>query len=416
MFNLIAILFVISAQANEPVSQFALSFDDLPKLVYERNDHAKAAQLHFEASRNREGYLGRSYLPHVEVGGGAEYFRTGDYSSTGQPFADVTAKVNIFRSGKDGLEESIREYQTQIARAEADTTVLAELTKARRLYWTLVYQREIEGLIEDAMKRNSDSLASTQKRLSAGMGTDTDRIEFEIQKTNLEQDLARVKLEKRNSERKLNVLLGLDSETALLIDGRVPHEHTDRLINEALHIDQHRESRMLAAQKEVSDLSRQIDSRWWAPAIDVYASYGLFTLREKEFENLSDRKEAVVGARLSFNLFDGGISASEADSKRALARSFELKATQSKKELGIFFQGLKDELKLIHELIHGAEKNVDQARSYLSGTFSEYRRGLKNSPDVVGANLRYIDTVKRSAELRRDYQFARVELLEVLGR
>ncbi len=393
-----------------------LSFSELPKLIRERNDHTKAAEMNVEASRAREGHLGRSYLPQLEANAGVEHFRTGSLPAPSQPFGEVTAKVNIFRGGRDGLEDSIRQQRTELSQAEADSVYWSELTKARRFYWTLVYQREMEVFINEAIQRNQDTLASTRKRLSAGLGTETDRIEFEIQKTNLEQDLARVQLEKKNSERNLNVLVGLNPETSLLIEDKIPHEHSDSLIADPVSVAEHREIRLLNSQYEISEAARKTESRWWAPSIDIYASYGLLTQREREYVDISDRVEAAVGAKITFHLFEGGMSVAEARSLSFESKALELKTAQSHREMSALFQGARDELKLIHELIHGAEKNIEQSKAYLSATSSEYRRGLKNSPDVVGANLRYMDTVRRWAELRRDYQFARAGLLEIVGK
>jgi len=46
----------------------------------------------------------------------------------------------------------------------------------------------------------------------------------------------------------------------------------------------------------------------------------------------------------------------------------------------------------------------------------EYRRGVKNSLDVLGASQRYLGFERQYAERRRDYQATKAELLSLLGR
>jgi outer membrane protein len=123
-----------------------------------------------------------------------------------------------------------------------------------------------------------------------------------------------------------------------------------------------------------------------------------------------------MGARLVLPIFDGLEGLAEARSAAKQAHAYEVRAAQTSRELLARFESSRQELKLAHDLVHGAERNVEQARQYLAATLSEYARGLKNSPDVLGASQRYVDSRRRLADLRRDYQLARADLLAMLGR
>jgi outer membrane protein TolC len=109
-------------------------------------------------------------------------------------------------------------------------------------------------------------------------------------------------------------------------------------------------------------------------------------------------------------------SPSEAKSLGLQAEAHDKKATQTAMELRTRFETSKQELKLTHDLLHSAEKGVEQGNQYLSRTMSEYARGVKNSPDVLGASQKVIDLKRRLAELRKDYHTARAELMATLGR
>lgn len=401
------------AVAAEPV---AVSFDELPKIVGQKNQHVRGAELFLKAAESQTGHLTRSYLPSLEAYAGGERFETGDFAVTSQPYGGVETRVNLFRGGRDLLEERAREAQVRASQASFRAAYIDELTKAREAFWQLVYQREMVRLLTEALAENARNLAAANKRIGSGLATETDRIEFEMYRVQLEQDLARATLGSANSQRTLNVLLGLPENTELRTTEAIPHDHDEALLTATLEAPAHRDVRGLLANQEIASARKKEAYRWWTPSVDAYAGYALYTLRERDFVPRSDRDEAVVGLRLTLNIFDG-LQARTAGAGYSLeADAYENQAQQTGKELLARFEGAKQELRLTHDLIHSAERSVDQATKYLSRTHAEYVRGVKNSPDVFSATEKYIDLRRRFAEIRRDYQMAKTELLAILGR
>ncbi|NDD65196.1 MAG: TolC family protein, partial [Acidobacteria bacterium] len=179
------------------------------------------------------------------------------------------------------------------------------VSKARRAYWELVYQREVVELLVDAQEQNESNLVAARKRIAAGLATETDRIEFEMYRVGVEQDLARMRLGSANSQRTLSILLGHSENTLIQTDTKIPHQHDDALLSAKFNAGSHRDVRATQASEEVAESQRSQAYRWWTPQLDVYASYSLYTLRERDFLVQSERFEPVAGVRLRFNLFDG---------------------------------------------------------------------------------------------------------------
>ncbi|MEK7691319.1 MAG: TolC family protein, partial [Bdellovibrionota bacterium] len=183
-----------------------------------------------------------------------------------------------------------------------------------------------------------------------------------------------------------------------------------------LEADGHRSVRQISANQETARARMGQAGRWWAPTVDLYATYGLLTSREREFVSMQDRLEGAVGIRVSMDLFDGLHSRTEASALALQAGGFENQSIQASLELKARFENARQELKITHELVHSAEENAEQGNVYLSRTLAEYAKGVKNSPDVLSATFRYVEYMRRVAELKRDYQIVKADLLAIIGR
>src|SRR5690606_21158512 len=108
-----------------------------------------------------------------------------------------------------------------------------------------------------------------------------------------------------NSERALNVLIGRPESGSIATLTEIPHQHDDDLLAARPDMSGHRDVRALRGGSEMAHQQGRQAYRWWAPSLDLYAGYGLYTLRERDFVDRADRYEPVAGVRLTFTLFDG---------------------------------------------------------------------------------------------------------------
>lgn len=396
-------------------SVLEVKFEDLPRLVQNQNKTARAGVVSVEASEAKTGFLWRSYLPTLKVHGGYENFRTGPSLTETQPYGAAEININLFRGGKDSLEDSIRESQVTATKAQAQKELTNELTKARQYYWSLVFNSELVAIFKDALDQNKSQLLSAQRRIDRGVTGQTDRIEFEINKSVLEEEIESLKHENRIIQIGLGALVGLSKGSNLQTAEVVPHEHDDPLLGLVPEVDASADFALPRVLSEIAEAQRRINARWWIPQLDLYASYNLYTQRDREYSLLNDRDDSVFGIRMTMDLFDGGQSIRTAQSFSGLSQAYSLQAEQQRTNLIAQIEMAKEEMKHNHELIHQAEKRIEQSKIYLKRTLEEYARGVKNSPDVLNATQKYFAFRKRHAELRKDYQLSKVKLLALVN-
>ncbi|MEQ1722047.1 MAG: efflux RND transporter permease subunit [Pseudobdellovibrio sp.] len=226
-------------------------------------------------------------------------------------------------------------------------------------------------------------------------------------------------LEKDGQEllvRNIAVLLGFENYKELTFSEKLEHEHDYEMAlahNKKDHEFLYKETEI---QSAVSVLSASSLNRNWVPKLDAFASYNQFNEREKDFANAEDRTESRVGVRVSLSLGEAFESYKEAASLKKEALSAQKISELKKKEIDIHVSNEMAELELLHSLVHTAEENILRAEKYYKLTLSEYARGVKNSPDVLGASEKLFEIKKKRIEIVRDFQIAKAHILSKIGK
>lgn len=399
------------ARAGEAVT---VRFEDLPRLVAEKNRAVSGAGRLVEAARARTGSLGRSYLPTLGLEAGAERFTTLHHPARTEPYGHAEAKVNLLHGGRDRLDAGVRESQVELASAEGRKTSAGELAAARATYWQLVSDRETVKLVTEALAENEKLLKLAQRRISRGLAAETDRLEFELYGSVLQEERESLTHAAFLLQIRLAAALGMPPTTAITTPETVSHEHDEALLTASFDAAASPDTRALAARAAVLELERKKARGWWAPSLDVYGGYYLYTLRERDSFARRERDDRAVGARLSVPLFDGLRSASDAKALRLQAEGVARQRDQRELAAGAEVLTAQEDLKHDHELVHYAEERIEKGRDYLARTLEEYERGVKNSLDALGAAQRYLGYRRQYAERRRDYQLTKTGLLALM--
>ena len=392
-----------------------VEFDDVSRLVRERNQTVAGAALQAEAAQAREGSLSRSFLPSAALDAGVERFETGRYAADTQPYGSAEARVNLLRGGRDYWNERRLAGNSLAAKARSSDDLAIQIAEARRAFLRLVHVREMGAVAREARAENQRLLERADRRIKRGLATATDRLEFEIGASQIAEDVESCAHSEFQLKLRLAALLGLSEGTEIETPLKLEHVHDETLLTRKFDPAQHREAELLAAQGESARAESRTASLWWAPSLDAYAGKYLYTLRERDYLSSRLRDDFAFGGKMSLRLFDGGAERAEARAKRLEAEGADLKMAQRRTDLRARVRVIEEDLKHDHELVHFAEERIDLAKRYLDSTLDEYDRGVKNSLDVFAAAQRLLGFRRQLAERRRDYQLTKVGLLQEHG-
>lgn len=393
-----------------------LKFEVLKNLLEERNDRLQALKLEKEASAHREGYAGRSFLPTLQLYGAQENFKVGQQPSKTQPTYGAELKVNLFNGGRDSLRSELNSLNTEKKYFEYDRILSDELQSVRKLYWSAIYQKEYIQLTQRAVQMNSQNLQAAVRRINSGVATESDRVEFEMKEVDLQRELSEAELNLNSaiSEMKTYLALGVDDQIVLSEKLEHEHEYENQVKHSMRDHDFLYQEQLLTA--ELAERQSEISKRGWWPSLDVYAAYNQFNEREREFADAADRTESAVGIRLSINLGAGFESSVEARSQAMEAQAAGKLARLKRREIETHIETEIAELKFLHSQVHAAEDNIRRAEKYYKLTQSEYVRGVKNSPDVLGASDKLFETQIKYFEMVRDFQITKSHILSKIGK
>jgi len=311
----------------------------------------------------------------------------------------------------------LRGIQLDLTKAKKRVSFQEALSQARKIYWNLIFEWENIELGEEILERNQVNLRAANKRIHGGLATKADRYEFELKGDEAEQESKEHQLQRRNSEISLRTILGLAINKKISVPHLISHKHNAELLSQSVEAKNRAEIERLMVEARQLRKQAQKLGRWWTPSADVYGEYALLSYRsESEFPENKDRFETVVGAKLTIPFFDGFSGQNEKSSLLAQAQGLDYRIESEVRGFRDRLLRAKEQLWNYHRLIESFQARIKKGKKYLELTLSEYRRGVKNSPDVLGATERFFDLRHEYSMLRKNYELSKADLLELLSK
>lgn len=411
-FALLALFFVsVASFATE------VRFAQLKELVEKKNAKVTASKAWSEAAIEREKSFRRSFLPSLDLYTGHEDFKQGTAARRSQPMHGLEARVNLLNAWQDKTDGDVHALENERRKFEFQRVVSEELAKARSTYWEILYLRDLQGLIQASIEVNTKNLGAAKRRIQSGVATNSDRFEFEMNEVELRRLLAQTGMELNTKTRLLSLLIGATDAGALKFSEKLDHEHDyEAFVKHGMKDHEYlfKEQEIHAEQLEIRAKGK---SRAWLPKVDAFAAYHQYNEREREgLSDPADRTEQVVGVRATINIASGFESRFESAALTKESKAARDISNFQKQEVEVHLQGELDELKLLHDQVHEAEENITRSERYYKLTQSEYGRGVKNSPDVLGASEKLFAMRQKRLEIVRDFQLAKAHVLSKIGR
>lgn len=312
-----------------------------------------------------------------------------------------SAEIEKAKLVKDLQQKKLQSFKSKIHR---DIT---------RLYYEMLFVLESIALKERAISMNAEQMKMAIAKRNSGFTSEADVIEFELRESTLKSDLILLHQEREQKSRQLDVALSRKADSGPIdFKGHLTHQELqfdhDQIVKDMTE----NNLELAEVKSEIAslELDKTISTSEFLPRLDIEAKYGKLSNEEKVYQ---DNDNYSIMLKASIPIFSGF---SSANSHRSLVSNlagkkilWEQKLISLMAEVDISLS----QIKALHQRLTIEEKNLSRSEEYYKITLSEYKRGVKNSPDMVTASERLLDTRIRNLEYRRDLMLAYLKVHEL---
>ncbi len=410
-----SVLFLFSGQvfAHHP-NEGSLSLEQLLKEAETQNLDIKEAESQLKSSEALASAQYGRLMPQLSVEGGPQSTKFDDENSGTTVYGK--AEWNLYRGGKDSSELDKAKIKSDLDRKKYEAVKSKVVREVSRVYYELLFFIEGSDLKQKAIEMNQEQMKLAKLKKSSGFTSSADVIEFELREATLNSDLKMLSQLISEKSRELSVLIGrTDSSIPSLVKGHLTREASTNLSKENV-LSRLKESNIEIAETQaelkMSEKDAAIARSGYLPSVDLEAKYGKIANEEKVF---ADNNNYSVMLKFSVPLFSGLETMNQTKSARSAVVARD--AAASRKGLSVMAdtENLFSQLSTLTDRLNLEEKNLSKSEEYYKITLGEYRRGVKNSPDMVGASERLLEARIRNLEYRKDYYLTKLKIYELVS-
>lgn len=394
----------------------AATLEAFRALTKDRSIEAFQAKKEFESLREERAVSRSAYYPELGIKTGAQSSGVGKAEHVeGFGFAHAYAKMNIFNGGYD--KDSVRLKSIEIDKKDDQAKALSEISAKRAsiYFYTLLGFQKKKTILLDQKNVNETLHQVALNKKKAGITTESDALEFENKEIEIESDLYLNEEEKTAVEKNAKAYFVLkDDEIPSSYEGDLSIYPVKKTLDELL---QATKNTNLKIQELSYDLiaAEQIAERTRSellPKLDAEASYGILPKDQKRFEDDFEWRAQIT---LTWPLFAGMSSVHERKSAVYKKEAKEVELVKEKQFIRADIETSLKRLSFIQKRYGIEQKNLAQSQKYFDLTLAEYKRGVKNSPDMLTALDKLYQSKLKLNDLERDHNITRTHLSEITG-
>lgn len=317
---------------------------------------------------------------------------------------------NLYNGGIDSteIERAKLLYNFELKKKESLRTKIT--FEVKKIYYELLFILESISLKERAIQINNEQTKIALAKKNAGLTSKSDVIEFELRDSTLNSDLILLRQQHHEKSRELSVLLDRQEDTR-------PIQVKGHLVRQQIYYDRAQVLNKVKEQnfdliESSTDLKLALFDKKnsvaeFLPKINFEGQYGRLA---GEGSLSSDNKDYQMLLKVSIPLFSGFQTWHVQRSLSAKIESKKINSDQRLLQVTAELDNTLNQIQVIQQRLDIEEKNLARSEEYYKITLSEYKRGLKNSPDMVGAAERLLDAHIRNLEYRRDLILAGLKI------
>lgn len=403
---LLSLIFLFSTKAHCLVGT-----SHLEKILGEKNPALSASENEIKSKESvlRSSYA--NYYPSLTAIGAWAENRVDNPLDSEKGFVGyLEGRFNLFNGFRDTKIANQKELDLRIAKLEHEKLRRDLKVKLTEVVGEMIHLHKLQEILVTEEQITKEQKQMAAKKVASGLTSSVDNLEFDLREAEIRIQQRQIDQQHLEAHQKLLQLFGADvadkdlhglrfTELSSLTSIK-PYKAEDSLdvIKSQLRFEQ-------------AELNHKTVQGEYLPSLDLIYSYGRLTPSEETMKF----NESNYRLQISIPLFSGFSTVHNENAALSESKSQKYTSQQNTLDTLSLYNSLSEKMKELSDLYNINEHKLKTSEKYFNLTVSEYKRGVKNSPDLVGATERWFSAQKRKPELLKELEITKARLENITG-
>jgi len=435
-------ILLIAIGATQVFSQEQLlTKEDAVNLALQNNFGIQVAKNQIEIAENNKGILNTGYLPTLSNTTTANYNRDdaviefpGQLNQDGSPRADVTlykAEAQRYNSTLtadytifDGLGRFYNykrlKEQYQLSELQARETIENTMLQLFSVYFEVARLTENQNVLEQALQISSQRIKRAEYAFEYGQNTKLDILNAQVDVTNDSINLLNTQQQLANTKRDLNVVLSQNLNEVYAVDTLVnfiPKPKLNEFVEQAIlnNVAILQTERNLA----INAYDIKVNKAGYLPVVGLNGTYG-WNLNQSAASAFFPGTDNTtwnfgLGARLTWNIFDGGGTNVRVRNAKIAYENQELLKQQVELEVNRDIQNALAIYTNRLNIFYIQAQNVLTNQNNFERSEEQFQLGRISSIEFRQAQINLLNAQTNKNLAKYDAKLAELQLLQLTG-
>lgn len=403
---------IVSAQTNDKI----YSLEDCIQVALQNNPGIISSSYTVDESAVRIDEARSGYFPSVNIN--SSFDRVSNKGVITSPYnnynAGVSARYYLFQGLKTKASVDASNYNYQASSYQHEVNKQDLILKITQGYYRMLQAERFIESADKTIERAKLFLDYANAKFKSGLASRSDILKAEVELSNSNLTLIKVKNDLLAAKGNLNLLLGLpaDSPISIIDDLAIIEQGQLQEFNELKkQAYQNRpELKKFNEQLNVQKSSIQIAKSDFFPTLSADASYNyggteISSLQENWF----------YGLTLSFPLFTGFSTKARVTEEEIALKGLEKQAESLSQQVSLDVWNAYLNIKETDERIINAKTFLENAQENLRIAEGQYREGAGSMIEVIDAQTNYVIAEQTFIQSLADYKIAVASLKRATG-
>ncbi|WP_075342874.1 TolC family protein [Tenacibaculum agarivorans] len=433
MKKTIVVILGLLGMGNSLYAQELLSKEKAVALTLENNYDIRITKNNVATAKNNKSIYNSGYLPTVTGDAGANYsnndsdleFQDGTVNSvTGAESKSYNASVGLNYILFNGfnrqntfkrLKESYNLTELQARQVMENTLITLFIA-----YYEVGRLTENEITQKQALEISKQRLQRAEYGFDYGQRTKLDVLNAKVDVNNDSITYIDIQRQLKNAKRDLNVVLGRQVNTPVVVDTNVLYNE-DLVLNTIVTEANRSNASLLQSQKniELSKLDVKINRSGWMPNVSLTSSYAWNRSNSdatNAFSPISNTRTGLnAGVNLSWNLFDGGRTKTSVTNAKITLETQQIRKEQLQEQLSRDVNNAWETYQNSLFSLKVQEQNITTNTLNFERSNERYKLGQISSIDFRQAQINLINAKLNRNNAKYVAKNAELRLLQLAG-